>query len=213
MNDTKKIVVDFSRKTPRKKKVPDAPVEMQHIEEIDPRLLVSMGHPASVLLAPQKRQRVVTDTTSWTKCIVDQGVDIYYHEIQKKCVQEAMSVMHERHPHSLVESQILKKIQGYRSQDLQKQLYDERKFVDFPFVISLLQDCDMKCFYCKEYVMVLYEFVREPRQWTLERIDNSQGHNCDNVQIACLTCNLHRRTMFHERYLMTKQMAHVVKSP
>jgi hypothetical protein len=64
----------------------------------------------------------------------------------------------------------------------------------------------MKCYYCKESVVLLYEYVRDPKQWTLERIDNSRGHNKDNVEIACLQCNLRRRCMYHERYLFTKQM-------
>ena len=55
-------------------------------------------------------------------------------------------------------------------------------------------------------VNVLYKNVREPLQWTLERIDNDYGHNHDNVTIACLECNLRRRTMYHERYVFTKQL-------
>jgi hypothetical protein len=29
------------------------------------------------------------------------------------------------------------------------------------------------------------------------------------VEIACLNCNLRRRTMYHERYVFTKQMGTV----
>ena len=59
---------------------------------------------------------------------------------------------------------------------------------------------------------MIYEEVRDPKQWTLERIDNTRGHNSDNVEIACLTCNLRRRTMYHERYILTKQMCHITKN-
>ena len=65
---------------------------------------------------------------------------------------------------------------------------------------------DLKCYYCNNPVLVLYEYVREPKQWTVERIDNKFGHNKDNIEIACLNCNLHRRTMHHERYLFTKNL-------
>jgi len=61
-------------------------------------------------------------------------------------------------------------------------------------------------------VSVLYEIVREPMQWTLERINNDFGHNYGNVEIACLNCNLHRRTMYHERYLFTKELNIIKKS-
>jgi hypothetical protein len=91
-------------------------------------------------------------------------------------------------------------------QDIQKDKYDEEKFVDFYFVVSLLLDKELKCFYCKESVYLFYNFVRENKQWTLERINNDQGHNKDNVEIACLHCNLRRRTMYYERYVFTKQL-------
>ena len=102
--------------------------------------------------------------------------------------------------------QIQNKISSYKMQDIQKDKYDEEKFVDFYFVVSLLLDKELKCFYCKESVYLFYNFVRENKQWTLERINNDQGHNKDNVEIACLHCNLRRRTMYYERYVFTKQL-------
>jgi hypothetical protein len=98
------------------------------------------------------------------------------------------------------------KICGYRGQDVNKSLYDETMFINREQVLDLMIKCQNRCFYCKEPVNVIYENVREPRQWTLERIDNSRGHNKDNVEIACLNCNLHRKTMHHERYLFTKEL-------
>jgi hypothetical protein len=106
--------------------------------------------------------------------------------------------------------QIQNKISSYKMQDIQKQKYDEDKFVNLDFVIKLLCEKELKCFYCREPVYLFYNFVRENKQWTLERIDNSVGHNRDNVEVACLLCNLRRRTMYHERYVFTKQM-NVVK--
>jgi hypothetical protein len=102
--------------------------------------------------------------------------------------------------------QIQNKVSSYKMQDIQKQKYDEDKFVDLNFVIGLLHEKSLKCFYCRESVYLFYNFVRENKQWTLERIDNAVGHNKDNVEIACLLCNLRRRTMYHERYVFTKQM-------
>ena len=103
--------------------------------------------------------------------------------------------------------QITQKIHGYRSQDQDKKILNTEKFVDLPFVIYKLSQCELCCFYCREPTMLVYEYAREPRQWTLERIDNTFGHNKDNIEIACLTCNLRRRTMYHERYRFTKQMS------
>ena len=77
-------------------------------------------------------------------------------------------------------------------------------------VAELLREKQLRCFYCQENVHLMYNAVRDAKQWTLDRMDNSFGHNRGNVEIACLICNLRRRTMYHERYVFTKQMT-VVK--
>lgn len=105
--------------------------------------------------------------------------------------------------------QVCAKISGYKCQDVKKGLYDESKFVRFDDVIALMTSRKMACFYCKKQSLLFYEYSRDSAQWTLERIDNKYGHNTDNVEIACLNCNLRRRTMYHERYVFTKQMGTV----
>lgn len=108
-------------------------------------------------------------------------------------------------------SEIKNKLNGYRSQDIIKKIYDIEQFVDFKSAIDLLLQSNLNCFYCQEKVEVLYEPSRTPKQWTLERLDNTFGHNKDNLAIACLHCNLHRKTMYHERYVFTKQMGIITK--
>lgn len=101
--------------------------------------------------------------------------------------------------------QIQQKVYGYKTQDQDKSLYMPTEFIDCDYVIEKLIACPL-CFYCREPVQLLYEFVREPKQWTLDRIDNTVGHNRGNVEIACLRCNLRRRIMHHERFIFTKQL-------
>lgn len=114
-------------------------------------------------------------------------------------------------PLQTVVQQLHKKIAGYKAQDVAKGLYDCDKIVHLADVVKQLWDAKMTCFYCKKHVYVLYEIVREVQQWTLDRIDNSLGHNRDNVMIACLECNLRRRTMYHERFAFTKTFTKVTK--
>ena len=102
--------------------------------------------------------------------------------------------------------QINRKINSYKQQDKAKNLFNHEKIINCDQVIELLKSCKFICYYCRELVHILYKNVRESKQWTLERIDNDFGHNSDNVVIACLDCNLHRRTMYHERYVFTKQL-------
>lgn len=106
---------------------------------------------------------------------------------------------------ALMHQQIKNKINGYKYQDVLKNKYNPVEFIDFNYTLELLKDADNKCYYCNQPVQLLYENVREPMQWSLERIDNTFGHNRGNVKIACLCCNLKRRTMYHERYLFTKK--------
>jgi hypothetical protein len=95
---------------------------------------------------------------------------------------------------------------GYRSQDTAKDFYDPARFIQIPDLIRLLSESNLSCFYCRKWTTLFYENVRDPRQWSLERLSNAEGHNRDNVVIACLECNMRRRTMYYERYLVTKQL-------
>ena len=63
-----------------------------------------------------------------------------------------------------------------------------------------------KCYYCKREVQILYENTREPKQWTLERINNNEGHTYDNCVIACLECNLKRRRTNKDAFMFTKNL-------
>ena len=111
-----------------------------------------------------------------------------------------------QHIQSVIENQIKTKIQGYHQQDIKKNLYDSDKFITLPKVIELLHSCKNTCYYCLEPVLILYELVRDNKQWSIERRNNSYGHNHDNVEIACLHCNICRKTMNEERFLFTKQL-------
>lgn len=113
---------------------------------------------------------------------------------------------HEEFLRTTIKRHIAMKLHSYKTQDLKNAILDLEQFVDLEFVMELLKISEMRCFYCRELVQLLYRHVREPRQWTLERIDNDLGHNRGNVEIACLGCNLRRRCMHHERYVFTKQM-------
>lgn len=102
--------------------------------------------------------------------------------------------------------QIQQKVNGYKYQDLKKQKYNPELFISLSFILDLLLHSNLSCFYCKCPVLLWYEYSREPMQWSVERIDNEFGHNTNNVEIACLSCNLKRRCMYHERYQYTKQI-------
>ena len=147
--------------------------------------------------APPKK-KVVAESDDWP--LISQHLA---PESQKKVLQEVKESRDPIHLH--LERAIRTKLAGYKSQDMAKTLYDPTQFIQYDDILSSLEKSDLKCFYCRGQVHLFYEYVREPKQWSLERIDNSRGHNTDNVEIACLECNLRRKTMYHERFVFTKQ--------
>jgi len=69
-----------------------------------------------------------------------------------------------------------------------------------------LKACELKCHYCSEDMFILYEIVRELKQWSLDRINNNIGHNDGNLVVACLECNLKRRRTNKDAFMFTKNL-------
>lgn len=168
---------------------------------------------------PKKRDRVITKTKQWLSQIDENELTIakQWQWLQEwkvfldgstlgssRCNPD---VPREMPKCKLGIRQISIKLDGYKKQDVDKKKWDSSEFVNLMYVIDLLIESRLTCYYCKENVKILYKEVRDPKQWTLERIDNSIGHNCGNVEIACLSCNVRRRTMYHEKYRFTKQLS------
>jgi len=145
-----------------------------------------------------KKDRVVTRDKKWTICESD-----YKSELQLATMKEADI---SNNVYNLMCCEIKRKISGYKSQDQKKNKYSEDDFIDIDFVKETLIENELKCYYCIKCVYVLYKSVREPKQWSVERMNNKYGHNKNNITIACLECNMKRRTIYHERFRFTKQL-------
>ena len=107
--------------------------------------------------------------------------------------------------------QLERKINSYKQQDVEKQILDSVKLINFKNVVDKLVDCELNCYYCVSKMYLLYEIVREGKQWTVDRIDNDLGHNNDNFVVACLKCNLKRRCRTKDKFLFTQQLCIVKK--
>ena len=166
--------------------------------------------PSSIEIQPPPKEikkRIITQTDKWDD-ITNLSLQDQYKFLKKlqendfdNLDQKDQNIM------NLIKQQIQQKIHGYRGQDIEKNLFDLQKFINIQGVLDLMKKSENNCcYYCREPVYILYENVREPKQWTLDRIDNKLGHNTNNLLLACLTCNLRRRTMHTERYVFTKQL-------
>ena len=168
-------------------------------------------------LRPFRRgeKRIATMTNNWNKHVSDSSNnDINQNQFLTPEYQYIFLNQISNQPQEKVDflrRQLSKKISGYYEQDLKKGIFDSLKAITVDQVIQLCIECHLQCYYCQTQVKILYEIVRDPLQWTLERLNNEQGHNIDNVVIACLKCNLSRRCMNSERYVKTKQMTTVLK--
>jgi hypothetical protein len=107
---------------------------------------------------------------------------------------------------NFIKMQIENKLSSYKQQDKLKKRLDNCKFIKIETVIEKMGICNMKCYYCNDIILLLYENVRDEKQWTLDRINNDLGHNIDNVVISCLQCNLKRRRTGKDAFLFTKQL-------
>ena len=148
----------------------------------------------------QKKRRQIAEKDDWNP-----NID----------VMNVLNILKQGPPKTNDEMYIMKELQSklnsYKNQDKKKNIYDENNIITLDEIIDKLLSCRLACFYCKEEVKLNYEFIREPLQWSLERIDNSYGHNNNNVEISCYSCNVHRKTMHHERYKFTKEMILIKK--
>ena len=158
-----------------------------------------------VIEQKEKKKRVVIKEKSW---IFD--ANHYQPENQTMILYDNSETNQNPHYKKCMQ-QIRNKIASYKTQDMEKAIYDPAKIITLEQTVEKLKQSSLKCFYCKTQVLLIYEFVREPKQWTLERLDNGEGHTDTNTVISCLSCNLRRRTMHFDRYIETKQMQCIKK--
>jgi hypothetical protein len=155
------------------------------------------GTPRQITMVPPPKERktriIVQSTVNWEQ-IRDQNHDLI---LQNEIPGPALD---------FIRRQIHHKVMGYKYQDVQKQLFVPEKFVDEEYTIELIKKSNFQCIYCNHHVKLVYEHVRDPKQWTLDRMDNKLGHIKGNVEIACLQCNVHRKVMFQNRFAFAKKL-------
>ena len=127
-------------------------------------------------------------------------------DIQREIIRELYMNCNNNKKSTLIIKELKKKISGYKGQDNTKKLFNNEKFITLERIYEQLIESKHKCYYCKKDVKIIYNNIREPTQWTLDRIDNDMGHNNDNCVICCLKCNLDRKVTNSNKFKFTKQM-------
>jgi len=83
------------------------------------------------------------------------------------------------------------KITAYRRQD-QKAGRPEYK-IEHSEVLHALLERRMLCTYCLKRMSFFPRERGDVFQWTLDRVDNDDGHSMENCEISCLRCNLRKK--------------------
>lgn len=141
----------------------------------------------------EKRIRVVAQLNELT------------HEREKELIYSVINGKVDEYS-ELVTKSIKAKINGYKQQDIIKSFYDETLIISLKEILIKLQQGCLLCCYCDKPVRILYRVVRDPLQWSLDRIDNSKCHSDANTVIACLGCNLKRRVTDKKKFEFTKKL-------
>lgn len=137
--------------------------------------------------------------------------DIYYTHSKQIEVINKLYLEEEQEVSQLFKREIQKKIMGYKNQDLKKKIIDLNKLISLEQTIDLLMRSKLKCFYCNDLCELVYKTIFSKKQWTLDRLNNNNGHNYDNVVISCLECNVKRGNMDSERFKRGKNIKIVRK--
>lgn len=162
------------------------------------QIIITGKHNITKITGEKQKREIIQSNTN----IEDK---YFYHNNQIKLLNE-LYMTDFCHLDYFIKREIKNKINSYKSQDKKKECFDEYYFISLERVIELLVESKLMCYYCKTPIKILYEYIQQPTQWTLDRIDNDQGHNMDNCVISCLKCNIQRKTMNDKKFKFTKQM-------
>jgi len=170
------------------------------------KVLIIEGDRNIKKIIPEQLNTIRKESIKWS------FPDEYYESNkQAELVQKLYLDIDTDHNHECTEKKALlqmiqKKASSYKQQDIGKEIYSDYYFIDNTTIIEKLVESKMRCKYCKDEMFLIYKTIREPKQWTLDRIDNDCGHNKNNVVISCLQCNLKRRRTNMDKFLFTKQL-------
>jgi hypothetical protein len=104
-----------------------------------------------------------------------------------------------------IKKEVERKLNSYKNQDNKKKRNIDN-FITYTECLEKLVITKLRCYYCRKECSLIYKTVREQKQWTLDRLDNSKCHSNENVVVCCLNCNLKKGTKDDKKFKFTKQM-------
>jgi len=105
-----------------------------------------------------------------------------------------------------MKSEVDRKLLSYKNQDIKKNKFNKEKIISYEQCLEKLVVSKLKCYYCRKDCLIYYENKLEKNQWTLDRLDNTIGHEKENVVICCYKCNIKRGRIDDKKFKFTKQL-------
>ena len=156
----------------------------------------------------EKEKKMRLETNTWGLNNEDLAFETQLELLRQisESLVKTKEAINDNKERQMIVSHIKTKLSSYKQQDILKKKYSVQDFVSYSDVINLLTESNMKCYYCSCETYLLYEIVREMKQWSLDRINNDIGHNKNNLVICCLECNLKRRRTNKDAFFFTKNL-------
>lgn len=147
------------------------------------------------------------------KLITNQNFDnlnplLFEHNFQIKCINNIYADISFQY-NDLFYKEIKKKINGYKSQDKKKFIHDDYNninLISFDDIIEKLVASKLSCYYCSSKIFVIYKFIRDDNQFTLDRLNNSDIHTNNNTVVSCYKCNIKRRNQNSTLFKLSKNL-------
>ena len=169
----------------------------QNTDNSDVKKVVNFSKPKQ-----KRKDTKVTNIIQKRENIYQSEHEVLYHLLTNCSTNTKIS----NETQQITKREILKKINSYKQQDINKKRYIETEFITYQETLEKLISSDLRCYYCQQPMQILYENVREKCQWTLDRIDNDICHSKNNLVVSCLGCNLQKRRRESEAFRFMKQM-------
>ena len=210
-NETDNIKRIFIKDVSNQNNIADELTKIDIINERDEKdekkiIITELTNGSKQIKKKEKEKKMRVETKTWGLNNDDLSFETQLHLLKMIFNKEITSEKIIDKHITMIVSHIKAKISSYKQQDILKGKLNDSDFVSFNDVIELLFESQMKCHYCSCETYLLYEVVRENKQWSLDRINNEIGHNRNNLLIACLECNLKRRRTNKDAFFFTKNL-------
>ena len=123
----------------------------------------------------------------------------YYEDNTDKAKEQATKYRENQKETNPLQTKFKIMITSNKKNDKSKNIYDEEHHIDMDYLNRLHEVQDGLCIYCKCLMELDFNNeTRNPKQISIQRINNNIGHIKINCVFSCLSCNCKRQENNHD---------------